>query len=106
MQSVAKRKRPVARIVAGVFAALFLIIAGYTALDMRQGKTMAADACSRAVIGAPLVELLPLFPATDYRVVKGPDKIFLVPRKGMGRFNCTLTHDGQKVTGAEVTFTD
>lgn len=106
MQSAGKRKRPVVRIVVGLLVALFLIIAGCIALDMRQGKAMAAAACSRAAAGSLLAELLPVFPATGYRVIKGPDKIFLVPRKGMGRFSCTLTHDGRQVTGAEVTFTD
>jgi len=106
MQREEKRKRPLVRVVVGLFAAMFVVIAAYTALDMHQGKTMAAEACGRAVKGALLVELLPTFPPADYRVIKGTDKIFLVPRKGMGRYSCALSHDGRKVTGAEVTFTD
>jgi hypothetical protein len=51
MESGGKRKRPFVHIVASLLAALFAVVAGCTALDMRQGRTMAADACSHTVPG-------------------------------------------------------
>ena len=106
MESKGKRKRPVIRIVIGLFAALIAVIAVTTAVDMRRARALAVDACSRAATGLLLDDLLPAFPEKDYRKIKGPDQIILVPKKGMGRFNCTISHDGHSVTGSRVDFID
>jgi len=106
MENGERRKRPFVRAVIGLLVALFAVLAGYTALDMRQGKGMAVDACRRAAKGTLLDDILPMFSAADYRTIKGPERILLVPKKGMGRFNCAVTHDGRMVTGASVNFID
>jgi hypothetical protein len=106
MNSVGKRKGSVVRSVIGLFLTLLAVLAVYMFLDMRQAKNMAAEACGRATIGMPLDDLLPAFSKKDYRTIKGPQEIIIVPKKGMGRFNCTVSHDGRKITGSKVSFMD
>jgi hypothetical protein len=106
MNSVGKKKRPVVRSVIGVLLALLALLAVYTLVDMRQAKNMAAEACGRATIGMPLDDLLPAISKKEYRTIKGTQEMIIVPKKGMGRFNCTVSHNGSKITGSKVSFID
>jgi len=106
MNSVGKKKRSVIRSVIGAFLALLALLAVSTLVDMRQAKNMAAEACGRAAIGMLLDDLMPAFSGKEYRTIKGPQELIIVPKKGMGRFNCTVSHDGRKITGSKVSFMD
>jgi hypothetical protein len=75
-------------------------------MDMRQAQVMAGQLCKRAITGMPVVDFLPFAPERDFRRIKGRDQFILVARKGMGRYNCTVDHDGSRITGAQVNFLD
>jgi len=86
----------------GVIACLGL----YTLYDMRQAKHMAAAACGRAVAGLSLNDYLKNFSTGEFAVIRSSDSILLVPKKGMGRNSCTVTHDGQKILSSKTSFAD
>jgi hypothetical protein len=71
---------------------------------------LAVDACIRATQGMPLEDFLSKFPEKDYKIIRRAEYIMIVPKRGMGRNHCTVSHDGQKITGTktglEVYFTD
>ncbi len=106
VKSVGKRKRSVIRSVIVLFLALIAVLVVYTVLDMRQAKNMAVEACGRAAEGMSLDDFLLVFSKKDYRIIKSPDRIIIVPKKGLGRFNCTVSHDGRKIIGSKVSFID
>lgn len=88
---------------------LFLLIAipaAYTLWDMRQAKNMAADACNQAVKGKPLDEYLSVFSKKDYMIVINEKECILVPKRGMGRYQCIISHDGRIITGSKPGFLD
>ncbi len=85
---------------------LFAIFAIYTIYDMSQAKRMAADACMRATQGMPLEDFLSAFSEKYYKIIKRSDYTIIVPKRGMGRNHCTVSHDGQKITGSKLGFTD
>jgi hypothetical protein len=82
------------------------LFAGYFAYDMSLSKRMAADACIRATQGMPLEEFLSKFPEKDYRIIGRAEHIMIVPKRGMGRNHCTVSHDGQKIIGSKTGFND
>jgi hypothetical protein len=104
--SLGKKKRLITRSVIGLFLTLFGVVVVYTLVDMRQAKNMAVEACGRAAAGMSIGDLLPAFSNKDYRIIKSSDQIIIVPKKGMGRFNCTVSHDGRKITGSKASFID
>jgi hypothetical protein len=105
MNSVGKRNGCVVRSVVGLLLALGVLTI-YTLVDMRQAKNMAVEACGRAAAGASVDDLLPTFSNKDYGIIKNSGQIIIVPKKGLGRFNCTVSHDGLKIIGSKVNFID
>ena len=89
-----------------VLILLFAIPVGYTLWDMRQARTMAADACKNAVKGRLLDDYLSAFPVKDYRIIKNDKQWILVPKRGMGRYQCVVYLDGQVILGAKAGFFD
>ena len=85
---------------------LIAIPAGYTLWDLRQAKSMAAYACGRAVKGESLDAYLSSLPRENYRIIMTDRECILVPKKGMGRCRCIVTHDGKIVTGSKTGFLD
>jgi hypothetical protein len=73
---------------------------------MRQAKSMATNACSRAVKGESLDTYFSTLPKKDFRIVMSDRECILVPKKGIGRYQCVVTHDGRTVTGAKTGFLD
>jgi len=106
MNDTGKKNRHMLRTMIGLFLAFIAVVALYMVLDFRQAENLAVSACGRAAVGMPLDEFLPAVSIKEYRVIKTPDGVILVPRKGMGRYSCTVSHDGRKITGAKVAFTD
>jgi hypothetical protein len=82
------------------------VFAGYFAYDMRQAKHMAADACIRATQGMPLEDFLSKFPENDYKIIRRTEYIMIVPKRGMGRNYCTVSHDGRIIIGSKTGFND
>jgi hypothetical protein len=88
---------------------LLLLIAlpiGYFLWDMRQAQHMASDACSMAAKGKNLDEYLSAFSRKEYRIIRNDRECILVPRRGLGRYPCIVSHDGRIITGARTGFTD
>lgn len=91
-------------IYAGLLLLAFFMI--YFVYDLIQAKRLAADACKHATEGKPLEDFLSEFSEKDYKIIRGADYIMLVPKRGMGRNHCTVTHDGQNITGSKAGFND
>jgi len=91
-----------------VYAVLLLLafLAIYTIYDVRQAKHMAAEVCNRAVKGMTLEDSLPIFHEKGYIIVKRAEYIMIVLKRGIGRNHCTVSHDGQKITGSKMGFND
>jgi len=102
----AKVKSSVVRRVVYAFLLLLAFSTIYTFYDMRQGKQMAAGACNRAVKGMLLEDFLTSFSKDDYKIINRSEYTIIVPKKGMGRNSCIVSHDGQKITGAKTGFND
>lgn len=88
------------------FILLFALPAGYTLWDMMQARNMAAHACAHAVKGKQVDEYLSVFSKKDYRIIKNDTQCILVPRRGMGRYQCVVSLDGQVITGSKAGFFD
>jgi hypothetical protein len=101
-----KYKSPVIRKV--IYAGLLLLVffAGYFVYDMSQAKRMAADVCIGATPGMPLEDFLSKLPEKDYRIIRRAEYLMMVPKRGMGRNSCTVSHDGQKITGSKTGYKD
>ncbi|MBA4389944.1 MAG: hypothetical protein C0399_03300 [Syntrophus sp. (in: bacteria)] len=101
-----KKKSSIVR--KGIYLLVLLVafFAGYFVYDMRQAKQAAADACINATQGMPLEDFLSKFPEKDYKIIRGAEYITVVPKRGMGRNHCTVSHDGQKITGSKTGFND
>ena len=82
------------------------VFSGYFAYDMSQAKHMAADACIRATQGMSLEDFLSNFSEKDYKIIRRTKYIIIVPKRGMGRNYCTVSHDGQKIIGSKTGFND
>ena len=91
-----------------VYAVLLLLafLTIYTFYDMRQAKIMTADACNRAAKEMSLEDFLKTFSPKDYKIIKRPEYTIIVPKRGLGRNSCIVSHDGQKITGAKTGFKD
>lgn len=101
-----KQKSSVVRKAIYAFLLLFATFVIYTIYDMRQAKHMAVDVCKSAVKGMPLEDFLSAFSEKDYKIIKSPDYTIIVPKRGMGRNHCAVSHDGQKISGSRLGFTD
>ncbi len=101
-----KHKNTVVR--RAVYAVLLLLafLTIYTFYDMRQAKLMTVDACNRAAKGMPLEDFLKTFSPEDYKIIQRSEYTLIVPKRGMGRNSCTVSHEGQKITGAKTGFND
>ncbi|MCE5275027.1 MAG: hypothetical protein ABFD70_00085 [Syntrophaceae bacterium] len=89
-----------------VFILLFALPAGYTLWDMEQARNMASDARAHAVKGKQLDEYLSAFSTKDYRIIKNDKQCILVPKRGMGRYQCVVYLDGQVIAGSKAGFFD
>lgn len=88
---------------------IILLIAlpiGYTLWDMRLARHMAADVCGKAKKGMILEDYLSTLPRKEYRVIVNDRECILVPRRGLGRYHCVISHDGPVITGAKTGFLD
>ncbi|PKN20866.1 MAG: hypothetical protein CVU71_03555 [Deltaproteobacteria bacterium HGW-Deltaproteobacteria-6] len=101
-----RKIRPLVRKTAYAMALLISLSAGYFVYEMSQAKRMAADACGMARAGMPVEEYLSKLSGEDYKIIRGSETITIVPKRGLGRNNCTLTHDGRNMTGAKTGFID
>ena len=101
-----KHKSSVVRKAIYALLLFFSIFVIYTIYDMSQAKRMAADACIRATQGMPLEDFLSKLPGKDYKIIRRAEYTMIVPKRGMGRNHCIVSHDGQKITGSKLGFTD
>ncbi|MEW6672969.1 MAG: hypothetical protein AB1427_14785 [Thermodesulfobacteriota bacterium] len=85
---------------------LAVFFAGYAVYEMSRAERMAEDACKLATPGTPLEDFLLKFSEMDYRIIRNAEYVVIVPKKGMGRNHCTITHDGLKITGAKAGYAD
>ena len=106
MEGRKRLKRSKLRVIFGVIAGLCAVMFAFIVADMQQAQAMAGELCKRAIAGMPVIDFLPLAPERDFRRIMGRDQYILVARKGMGRYNCTVDHDGSRITGAQVNFLD
>jgi hypothetical protein len=92
----------------GIFLIILFVVlfAGYFAYDMSQAKRMAADACIGAIQGMPLEDFLAKFSEKDYRIIRRAQYLMIVPKKGYGRNNCTVSHDAGRITESKTWFND
>ena len=98
--------RPLVRWILYGMVLLAWFSAGYFIYDLSSAKQMAANACRLATAGMPVEEYLLKFPAADYKIIRGSETIMIVPKRGMGRNQCLVTHDGRVLTGAKTGFAD
>lgn len=96
-----KEKRPVVRKAAYAILLLLAVFATYTIYDVRQAKRTAADICLNAEKGTPLGKFLSKFPEKDYKMIRRAESVMIVPKSGMGRNYCKVSHDGRIITGAK-----
>jgi hypothetical protein len=91
-----------------VFLIAALVIGGvfYVFWDLRQSEGDALMICGKARVGMPVADYLDAVPADNFRIIRGQGSIIIVPRKGMGRHNCVVSHDGLKITDAKKRFLD
>jgi len=82
------------------------IFAGWFFYDISQAKRQAADACRLAKPGMSLEDYLAQFGQKDYIVIRRADNVMIVPKRGMGRNHCMVSHDGRNITAAKTGFTD
>ncbi|MEE9910521.1 MAG: hypothetical protein K4571_02255 [Deltaproteobacteria bacterium] len=98
--------RPVVRRIIYGMALLVGLSAGYFIYDLSSAKQMAAGACRLAAAGLPVEQFLLKFPEADYKIIRGADYVLIVPKRGLGRNHCQVTHDGRVLTGAKTGFAD
>lgn len=101
IQEGAPMKKP---LVAGLCVAGALI--AYAGWDQDTARTTAARICEQAQQGMPLNDYLARIDRTDFKVILGQEQAIIVTRSGMGRHNCTITHDGTKITRAAIGLLD
>ena len=82
------------------------LLAGYFIYDVAQARRMTADACGHAVVGLPVEKYLSKFSKEDYKIIWMSESILIVPKRGMGRNHCKVSHDGRIITGAKHGFID
>jgi len=56
--------------------------------------------------GTSVEDFLANVPPEHYRIIKADDRVIIVPRAGMGRHACIVSHDGGKITGSKTGFED
>ncbi|MBI5550172.1 MAG: hypothetical protein HY911_01605 [Desulfobacterales bacterium] len=78
----------------------------YTLYDLRQAKNMAAAVCTQAIEGMPLEDFLSTVSTENFKIFEGTDVTMIVPRRGMGRNQCMVYHDGFRITDAKTAFND
>ncbi len=88
----------------GMYLILLLLVlsVAYFVYDMSQARQMAANACNRATQGVLLEDYLSKLSENDYRIIYRDDQLTIVPKRGIGRNNCLVRHDGEKIIGSKV----
>ncbi len=103
---VTKDKSSVVRRIVHAVLLLLAFWVIYYIYEMRQAKLMTVDACNRAVRGTSLEDFLKTFSPKDYKIIQRTEYAMIVTKRGMGRNHCTVSHDGQKITGSKTEFND
>ncbi|PKN70101.1 MAG: hypothetical protein CVU54_06830 [Deltaproteobacteria bacterium HGW-Deltaproteobacteria-12] len=106
LKPVRYRKFPSVRYVIYGIALLIGLVVGYVIYDLSRAGRMAAGACRLATPGIPVEELLFKFPEADYKIIRGAEYALIVPKRGMGRNSCMITHDGRTISSAKTGFAD
>lgn len=101
-----RRKIGPVRIISVLTLLAALLAGGYFLYDMRQGKRLAVEACTAAKEGMPLDDFTSKLSPQDYRIVRDTNAIMVVPKRGMGRNYCRVSHDGRQITGFSTGATD
>jgi hypothetical protein len=101
-----QKDRPVGRKIIYGIAIVVGLWAGYFIYDWTQASQMSADVCHRAAPGMPLEEFLSKFSEGDYKIIRRPESVMIVPKRGMGRNHCMVIHDGRIIAGAKPGFMD
>ncbi len=99
-------KRLGLRILMYSMPSLLAVFTFYTLYDLRQAKHMAAAVCAQAIEGMPLEEFLSTVSTENFKIIKAPEVTMIVPRRGMGRNQCLVFHDGLRITEAKTAFND
>lgn len=89
-------------------AIVYLIIAmlAYAAWDLYHARSLVSDACARAQKGQPVADFTATLNRSDFKIVTAQDQTIVVARAGLGRYFCSITHDGTKIDRASVKFID
>lgn len=82
------------------------IFVGYFVYDMSEARQLAAGACLRATPGMPLEDFLSKISGDDYKIIRRDQSLMVVPKRGLGRNHCTVSHNGQEITGSKAGFAD
>lgn len=106
LSDAAERKRPFIRIAIYAVLLILALLMLYTMYDLIQARQMSADACNRAKEGMSLGDFLTSLSPEEYKIIKRPREVMIVPKRGMGRNHCVVYHDGEKITGSKAGFTD
>ncbi len=106
MDAATPHKRFGLRMLIYLMPSLLAVFTFYTLYDLRQAKHMAAAVCTQAIEGMPLEEFLSTVSAEDFKIIKAPEVTMIVPRRGMGRNQCLVFHDGLRITEAKTAFND
>jgi len=91
-----------------LLAALILVVK----LTLDSGKREMERACGLAPIGSGVSEVKAAISQNGFHMFENHmadshgQYIQVITRKGMGRYGCKIYHDGDKVIGADITFTD
>ena len=97
-----KRRKPFIRTALYAVLLILALVMLYTMHDVIQARRMAAEVCQQAQKGKSLEEFLSAVSRDDFKIIKRPSFAMIVSKRGMGRNNCTVYHDGEKITGIEV----
>jgi hypothetical protein len=101
-----QKRRTIFKKVTYAIITVVALAAGYFSYDLNRAARLAADACSKAKPGTLLAPYLAQFGEKDYRIIRRADSAVIVPRNALGRSSCTVSHDGQTITGAKAGLRD
>lgn len=85
---------------------LLLAAAAYTGYDLSQARSMVAQVCSRAHPGTLVSAFLSTIDQGAFKVIAAEHRTVIVSRSGMGRYHCTITHNGTTISNAAPGFLD
>jgi hypothetical protein len=104
--AVPRRGGSLFRKVAFLLILIIAVLAIYTIYDFNRAKGIAAAICKSALPGMPLEGLLSAVSEKDFKIIRSSDHVIIVPKNGMGRNHCTVSHDGRIIRGSKQGFSD